>query len=897
VALPPPDVLDRTVGLPPRPALPASSSGVVDVVGREAWEPIESEPPRLAAIQRSDEDPTRYVADHRISRIGAMDATYLANFPNWQDYIRRWSHTLHLVRFVGSIVADTLSRCDLIVQYLGDNGDWGDIDQAWTVNLFSHYESERHTTQELLRLHAWYYETVGDMYQVLRDGPNGVEWMLYSANAVRFNRDSAIVLDLPNGSIRAGTAFAVPRQQIRRFWTPDEEWQGWATSPMAAVVNDLHLYESLIRYYRNTADSAVAMNGVLWIPGEAVRQMAGGSGDEPDMSVGPSASKGAVSGSILRDYYEAAARRLSNTDSIASVAPFVMHWNNEWKTPEYVKIGQGLDPNGIQYLQEARGNFARGVNIPAMLVEGGGTADGNHWTAWLVQEDYFKTIAPIEDRICRDLTRTFLWYVLRMLGVTDFKRFRVWYDPAPVIVRPDQGANAIALSKMGVLSFEKLLEVFGFDQSDLMPPDEITKLLKILSAGHPAPGAGTGPAGALPVGPGNVVKGPPALPVGGPTAPAQGAVTVNVNGQPVPLASAITAATRAARPPVANRAERALRAVFRSRRDAGREIRAAAEATFRDALRRADIKVLNRASTRAIGNEAKTAAAAAIERLRNDPGYLGPERALRPHLARVGIREDELFRDAFGPTFTQQITEILRRQSAATRSALDSAGFDEVDTGSDDSRIDAAAGFLAAALLALAIGRAADGHPLMPDRGEASGIVPASFARSTLALADGTAGQIPADSPDQLPDVVFIPDNDLTNRIAEAVGNDPETDGEPDVSYTWNWGFYGDPLTPFEPHEELGAAEFTTTDIESDPGLANGEGWPDGDFYQPGDHDGCSCEWVPTIQARYAQEPSVTNEPGRSIPGLGANPEAVAQAIYPVVTTAEQRAADLAAGV
>ena len=897
MALPPPAVLE--------PAVLNQARAAVAGPPRATFEPIETSA-RVAAIQRSDEDPTRYVADHRISRVGAMDAVYLQNFPNWQDYIRRWSHTLHLVRFVGSIVADTLSRCDLIVQYLQDNGDWDNVDQAWTTALFSNYESERHTTQELLRMHAWFYETVGDMYQVLRDGPTGVEWMLYSANAVRFNRDTALVLDLPNGSERSGTAFTVPRTQIRRFWTPDEEWQGWATSPMAAVVNDLHLYESLTRYYRNTADSAVAMNGVLWVPGEAVRQMAGGSGDEPDMSVGPSASQGAISGSILRDYYQAAARRLANTDTIASVAPFVMHWNNEWKPPEYVKIGQGLDPNGIEYLQEARGNFARGVNIPGALVESGGTAAGsNHWNAWLVQEDYFKTIAPIEERMCRDLTRTFLWYALRMLGVGDFKRYRVWYDPAPVIVRPDQGANALALAKLGILNFEKVLETFGFDSSDLMPPDEITKLLRVLAAGRTQPGTsgapgalgggGTGPgANGLPVGPGNVRRGPPALPAGTPAA--QGSVTVNVNGDRMSLMDAIrTAAPPPALPAAAARADRALAAVYRSRRDAGREIRAAAETAFRSAIERANVKVLNRAATRGKSTAVRNAAAAAIERLRNDPGPL-PGRALRPHLAAVGIKEEELFRDSFGTTFTAQVAQILQRHADQTRTILDDNGFDDVDTGSSDSHIADATAFLSAALLALAIGRTADGHPLTPAVGETSGNVPASYARGALAIADGAAGHVPAERPDMLPDVVFVPDEDLTQRIAEAVGADPEVDGEPAVSYTWNWGFYGDPLTPFEPHQDLGASEFTTTDIENDPALANGDSFPEGDFYQPGDHDGCSGEWVPTIEARYAQEPSQTIQPGRSIPGLGANPEAVARAVYPVVTTAEQRAADLNAG-
>jgi len=76
VALPPPAVLE--------PAVLNQARAAVAGPPRATFEPIETSA-RVAAIQRSDEDPTRYVADHRISRVGAMDAVYLQNFPNWQD--------------------------------------------------------------------------------------------------------------------------------------------------------------------------------------------------------------------------------------------------------------------------------------------------------------------------------------------------------------------------------------------------------------------------------------------------------------------------------------------------------------------------------------------------------------------------------------------------------------------------------------------------------------------------------------------------------------------------------------------------------------------------------------------------------------------------------------------
>lgn len=58
-------------------------------------------------------------------------------------------------------------------------------------------------------------------------------------------------------------------------------------------------------------------------------------------------------------------------------------------------------------------------------------------------------------------------------------------------------------------------------------------------------------------------------------------------------------------------------------------------------------------------------------------------------------------------------------------------------------------------------------------------------------------------------------------------------------SYEW---VHGPSLRPFEPHEQLDGTVFTGFD---DPALANTNGWPDNQFYIPGDHDGCDCDFVP----------------------------------------------------
>lgn len=57
--------------------------------------------------------------------------------------------------------------------------------------------------------------------------------------------------------------------------------------------------------------------------------------------------------------------------------------------------------------------------------------------------------------------------------------------------------------------------------------------------------------------------------------------------------------------------------------------------------------------------------------------------------------------------------------------------------------------------------------------------------------------------------------------------------------YQW---VHGPSEHPFEPHEALDGAEFEGFD---DPALANSTGFPPNAFYLPGDHWGCTCDFMP----------------------------------------------------
>ena len=285
---------------------------------------------------------------------------------------------------------------------------------------------------------------------------------------------------------------------------------------MAASVDDLKRWRALSRYVLRTADSQLAMNGMLWAPGEAF--------DGPPIEVDEAeATEIGEAANIVEDAYMQAARlRHTETDDVAAIAPFLVHWDKEYGAPQWIKMGEGLDPAGISHRKEALEDFARSSNLPVTTVIGGGVGDANHWSEWLASDKFFDSgVAPTMNRICHlDLTRTYLWPRARLAGLRDDQLvdIRIGYDPSPVIVKTDQSDIALRLNRAGLLSNEATLEAANFTEADLMPPgpqrDWLLEVLAGKKAGDSPFGNTTlkGFGDQTPVGPGTVEQAPPERP-------------------------------------------------------------------------------------------------------------------------------------------------------------------------------------------------------------------------------------------------------------------------------------------------------------------------------------------------------------------------------------------------
>lgn len=491
--------------------------------------PFTRVPARRAATQRSDQGATAAVLKRAPVNTG-KDATWLSSYNDWQTFARRYARTLGVVRFSAGILADTISRVTPRVEELDvATGEWVECEDPLMLGLFNEYRNEQQSPSELLRYHAWHYSVAGEMAQSVRDTPYGMSWGIHSLAAVEWDkpeRGLATVKEIPDGKLGDETAFVVPREQMTRFWIPDEEWRAYASSPMAASIDDLHRWRSLARYARRTADSQLAMNGLVWFADDDWESVTADDEDAADDAIATPANPMEVM------YRELAKLGFTEDDDITAIAPHLVHGAAQYGPPQSVEIGRQLDPNGIEHRREALEDYARGTNLPASLVVGGGPGDANHWTEWLVDDKFFDSaVAPTADRIFHmDLTATFLAPRLRIAGY-DVRRYRMGYDPQPVIVKPDLSGTAHTLWLAGLLGSKAVREASNFSEDDAPTPEDLDLLFQVLTktkaGAEPAPGAAPG----VPAGPGDVVTGPP----GNGEAPPPPAA--NGNTPPVPVAA------------------------------------------------------------------------------------------------------------------------------------------------------------------------------------------------------------------------------------------------------------------------------------------------------------------------------------------------------------------------
>lgn len=619
-----------------------------------------------------------------------------------------------------------------------------------------------------------------------------------------------------------------------RVWRRHPRISSAADSNMRAILGECEELLILSRMIRAQAKSRLGA-GLLYVPTE----MSFGTADPTqDPSDGEDEDD-----PFANDLMESMTEPIHDEGAASAVVPLVIRGPADLADSiRLISLERQIDSEALEVRKELLRRIGNGLNLPVEKMLG--IEQLNHWSAWLVDENFGTSVKPDLLTIASGLTTEFIWDSLDTAGVDreQARRLVLWFDATPILVKPNRAQDAKDAHREVSISDAALRRELDFSEDDAPDEEELQRRVgmrrgfitaeltrQLLEEG----GIGVDE----PEGPEDGGAGPGTEPgsEGEPDADdRRGAPPPPDEG---PGASVVAAADR-------RRLDQLAETLADIDRNLLERVLFASDAALSDALARAGARARSAAS-RNTEAKALVSGVPASEVTRT----LG-----RSMVSALGLSEERLLEEAFAD-LEGRYDQMVERSQRAALDAVEAeapAGLPDrtaAEQAQDDDRRE---GWLL--LLALLTGTARERlfspAPAPPPVGEFDDTtaLPPGTVRKSLQRAGG-ARSFEEAAGTLLVDAGRRPAGGVATgeQIRELVG-----DALRATFGGWRW-VYGDPSlrqTPFEPHRALNGVEFPTWDASV---LVNTQAWPPVSHFHPGDHPHCKCSFVPAIEARIAE--------------------------------------------
>jgi hypothetical protein len=618
---------------------------------------------------------------------------------------------------------------------------------------------------------------------------------------------------------------------VIRVWLPHPRFANDADSPMRAVLPVCEELLLLSAAVRASAMSRIPA-GILILPDTMLE---GG----PDGYNGDGTDGEAQADRTLDDIVRHFVTPIQDPESASAVVPHILALDpQDADKVRLIEPSRKVDEIAAAQRGELLVRLANGVDLPPEVLQG--MSGTNHWSAWLIDEQSFKThIAPAASLFCGAVTEGLLWPAIRAAGMDPDVRLVVTFDPAELVTHPDRKANAKDGHDSLVISDRAYRRALGFAEEDAPDDDEYVRRMALQQGALQLAPVAAGEIDSVVESietvttPGTPPRRP--LPGSAPVVP----VGDDASGvQPGPPVEPVVAAA------VQGGGE-FTELVGRLDRQLIDQVDSLAAAALRRAIEKANARVRSR-----VARDQDLADVLAASTSLTLSAMLGRDKVGGVYASDEEDGSEEallaLFAgafDEFGDSFDELVnmTQTRSRQTLANRYGLSEVEAEVMQTAQDQERSDARA-WVAAALTALAVSRLFDPAVSTPGAETRAGLTgaPADMLREALARAGGGTGTVTrggglAGATGQPSGLVAT--GSTVRSFAGKVGLQQ-------VGFIWD---YGDGLRKtFEPHLMLDGLEFAGWE---DAGLANYNGWPPDPFFYPGDHQGCMCLDRPIYRA------------------------------------------------
>lgn len=396
-------------------------------------------------------------------------STYRFTDQSWQKDAWRFYHSTPELHYAAQYTGSACSRVRIYVAEVDELGAVGnevdDDDEIMAIGdtLFGGPGQK----SETLRVIGVNLFVTGECYVIgrARQGVDEDAWYVASTSELR-RRGGQIVINFGYGPEKLLSG----QDLVIRLWQANEEFKHLAISPTRPCLDILQELQELQQYEYAQIDSRLVGAGVYWMPAETrVPGADGATGNSAD--------------DMFTIVSEAARASRSNRANAAGVVPIFAEVPLEalpHMPDKPVTFGSELSDR-LQGLKEAAiKRLAQGLALPQEILLGMG--ETNHLSSWQIEESFIKIqIEPMMNLICSGLTKAYLRPLLKVMG-KDPARYALWFDTAPLTMRPNRLQDTENLYERGLVSADAVLRAGGYNAAIDKPTkrEELMRFVKEL---------------------------------------------------------------------------------------------------------------------------------------------------------------------------------------------------------------------------------------------------------------------------------------------------------------------------------------------------------------------------------------------------------------------------------
>lgn len=413
--------------------------------------------------QLSEKTTTPTTITAAVSRLN-MDGASWRNFKfgdrAWQTDAWRLYDITGQLRFVANWVGNSVSRCDMYVAELNDDGSPGaKVTDPEIASLAAGPLGTGDNRAEALRLMGIDLFVAGETYVIVEAGgaDDGDDlWWVVTARQIRRSGEKITVVRSPlhgGGTMEYRDGIDL----ILRCWTPHPNDTSEPDSPARSAIPDLREMEALRKREFAEIDSRLSGAGILALPDSL--QLPRGDSD-------PTGSDG-----FFAYLMRAMGRSLRDRSSAEAMVPIMITGPAEdIDKIKHITFWSELSDQISTMREGALRSLAQSLDIPPEVLLGlGGT---NHWSAWAISDEAVQTqIKPVLTRIGAALTTGYLAPALEALG-HDPSHYVYVFDTAKLTTRPNRTADALQYHDRGLISDETARDAGAWGDQDIPTSQE-----------------------------------------------------------------------------------------------------------------------------------------------------------------------------------------------------------------------------------------------------------------------------------------------------------------------------------------------------------------------------------------------------------------------------------------